>query len=182
MNLRPHHSSITWKKHARNQQRVFLRNHTAATPISSATRGIVQVLDRLSSDEDEIAKHLVMALLRTVHADACKPGPVANRAIARFEAISDHLLENCHLPIDRQTVAREFHMHPNHLSRLFRTQAGESFTDHLTQLRMERACNCLATRRWSVQDVASMCGFASANYFSKVFHKHHGVSPSEWKP
>jgi len=44
---------------------------------------------------------------------------------------------------------------------------------------LNHALELLQTRKYSVTEVSELCGFASIGYFSTVFRKHYGKSPTE---
>ena len=51
---------------------------------------------------------------------------------------------------------------------------------YLTQLRIEYAKELLITGRYSIGEIAEMCGFENVYYFSTVFKKHTGTPPSKY--
>lgn len=51
---------------------------------------------------------------------------------------------------------------------------------YLTQLRIEYAKELLITGRYSIGEIAEMCGFENVYYFSTVFKKHTGIPPSKY--
>lgn len=69
--------------------------------------------------------------------------------------------------------ARMFH--------LFKDTTGMTPNDYLQRLRVERAKSALATTPQSVTDIALGCGFSSSQYFSTVFRKYTGSTPSEFR-
>ena len=68
-----------------------------------------------------------------------------------------------------------------HFSREFKKMTGYTVTDYLNLLRCERACQLFKTSSYSVRDVFNMSCFDNFSYFSKIFKKHIGISPSEYK-
>lgn len=68
-----------------------------------------------------------------------------------------------------------------HLSRLFRREMGMSFREKQTELRLNKACELLATSNAKVVDVAVTSGFQSNSLFSLMFKKHFGISPGKWR-
>ena len=56
-----------------------------------------------------------------------------------------------------------------------------SFTEYLTQVRLEHAKNMLKEGNMSIKEVAYATGFHSQSYFSKIFKKYTGTSPSEYQ-
>ncbi len=91
--------------------------------------------------------------------------------------IDDHLHDN----IDRGAVAVACHLHPNHISRLFRKHAGQRFIDYITEQRIARAKRLLSSGNLRMIEVAMRCGFSSAEYFCTVFKKQIGCTPKNWK-
>ncbi|HNY17030.1 MAG TPA: helix-turn-helix domain-containing protein [Treponemataceae bacterium] len=65
-----------------------------------------------------------------------------------------------------------------YLSRLFSEHTGSSFVDYLTALRIERAERLIRENRLSIKEVAFATGYQDPNYFSKLFRKIVGVSPT----
>ncbi len=55
----------------------------------------------------------------------------------------------------------------------------QSPTDFIKTIRLKHALELLQSRKYTVTEVSEMCGFASVGYFSTVFRKHFGKSPSE---
>lgn len=81
-------------------------------------------------------------------------------------------------PLKLETVAREQYVNAAYLGRIFRAQTGQSFRDALTEERMRRA-DKLLQRQVSVAEAAAAVGFEDPNYFSRVYKKHFGHSPSK---
>jgi len=55
----------------------------------------------------------------------------------------------------------------------------QSPTDFIKTVRLNHAVELLKSRKYTVTEVSELCGFASIGYFSTVFRKHFGKSPSE---
>jgi AraC-like DNA-binding protein len=62
---------------------------------------------------------------------------------------------------------------------LFKQQVGMSFRQYLTSIRLNQAENLLLSGEYRVGEVADLCGFSDAFYFSKVYRKEKGISPSK---
>lgn len=91
--------------------------------------------------------------------------------------VQDHL----HLSVGREEVARFLHIHPNHVSRLFKQYGDCSFSEYVTKKRMDRARVMLADPSFNITDVALQCGFTSLSYFARVCHVELGLAPSEFR-
>ncbi len=78
-------------------------------------------------------------------------------------------------------MAAYFHMSQSYLSVLFKQEMGKSFTEYLTGLRLGEAKKLLRETNLNLTDVAYQCGFEDQSYFSKVFHKVEGITPSRYR-
>lgn len=68
------------------------------------------------------------------------------------------------------------------MSKMFREVMARPITQYLIEFRLEKAKEALASRADAkIAAVAEECGFNDYPYFSKVFKKHYGVSPLEYK-
>ena len=76
-------------------------------------------------------------------------------------------------------VAAIFSYTENYLSALFKKQMQLGFNQYVNHRRISYALRLIEEGHDSVRDVAAACGFSDALYFSKVFKKKVGVSPSE---
>lgn len=80
-------------------------------------------------------------------------------------------------------VIREMPFHYDYLRKLFKKEVGVSPLEYLTALRMKRA-ETLLTAMWAneytISEIATMCGFEDPLYFSRVFKKYYGCSPSHF--
>lgn len=67
-----------------------------------------------------------------------------------------------------------------YLSKLFASHIDSSFVDYLTRQRIEKAVSLMNTGGLSVKDIAFRTGYQDPNYFSKIFKKIMGVSPTKY--
>lgn len=76
---------------------------------------------------------------------------------------------------------REMPFHYDYLRKLFKKEMGVTPLEYMTGLRMKKAETMLVSmwgRDYSVAEIASLCGYDDALYFSRVFKKHFGCSPT----
>ncbi|SFM17658.1 Helix-turn-helix domain-containing protein [Paenibacillus sp. 1_12] len=79
------------------------------------------------------------------------------------------------------SLSDRFELHPNYLSRLFKEEFGEKFIDYLTTIRIERAKKLLLETSLSIQDVAAQVGYSLPVSFIRVFKKHVGSTPGDYR-
>ena len=91
--------------------------------------------------------------------------------------LQEHLTEEISLSV----LAEEFHLNPQYISQLFKTEIGVGFLAYLTNIRMERAKKLLLTTNLSIAEVSEQSGYADYRVFTKVFKKSEGITPSQYR-
>lgn len=92
-----------------------------------------------------------------------------------------YIQENLGKDVGLQQVAKYVHLHPNHLSEVFKKEAGITFGDYVTRQKINRAMEILTVSPAKIADVATTVGFEDIKYFSQVFKKFTGKTPSEFR-
>lgn len=69
----------------------------------------------------------------------------------------------------------------SHLSTVFKRATGNNLSAHVTNLRLDKSKALLADLQYSIADVALLSGYNDAKYFSKLFKKHTGRTPGEYR-
>ncbi len=77
-------------------------------------------------------------------------------------------------------ISKELHVSPQYLSRLYKNETGENFIDRLTSVRIEYAKKLMKEGRYTIKEICYMSGYCDPNYFSKLFKKHVGISPTDY--
>lgn len=80
-----------------------------------------------------------------------------------------------------EDVSRAVGFNATYFSALFKKETGQNFMEYLTELRINKAKELLCGDALSVQDVAELVGYRDLKYFSRLFKKTTGVSPSDYK-
>ena len=83
--------------------------------------------------------------------------------------------------LDLAKVAKKMPISPKRLSDILNRGVGKSFRQLLRQVRVEEAKRMLATRQFSVKEVAARVGFADSHYFSRSFKELTGQSATEYQ-
>lgn len=131
--------------------------------------------------DDLAARRLIELLLLKSSEIASRPeATLPGRGKGRFmwQAACQFLAENLHQPLGRQEVADFLHIHPNHVSRLFREFGGSTFHEHLLHARLARARLLLNDPKLNISQVAHACGFQDASYFIRRYRRLYGDSPA----
>ena len=76
---------------------------------------------------------------------------------------------------------RAFYISPYHLSHMFKQKTGYTVKQYLLRRRLGEAQIRLASTQDSVQTIAEELGFEDASYFSRIFSKYIGLTPTEYR-
>jgi two-component system response regulator YesN len=98
-----------------------------------------------------------------------------------IEAVRKYIDENYGYELTLSSLAEMFHFNETYLSGLFKQNAGITFSDYVTKLRMAKAEQLLRENELKLTDIATLVGYSSSSYFSTSFKKHFGVSPKEYR-
>lgn len=79
-------------------------------------------------------------------------------------------------------IANEVHVNPTYLSRKFHEEVGVAFSEYIIRYRIHAAKRILLSQpNRTISEVAENSGFSSQNYFSTLFRKLEGISPTEFR-
>jgi len=88
---------------------------------------------------------------------------------------------NLHRSINASELANSVRLSTPHFSRLFKIETGVTPGQYLTDLRMEKAAQLLATTFLSIKEIMGAAGYRSKGNFIRFFRKRFGVTPSEYR-
>lgn len=91
--------------------------------------------------------------------------------------IKEHLADN----IKCSDISDELHFNSNYLMRVFKKETGMSILEYVILARVEAAKKILKGTRLPIKDVAELVGYQDSVYFTKIFHKETGLTPSEYR-
>lgn len=80
-----------------------------------------------------------------------------------------------------ETICRYLNVSAAYFSTVFKKETGKTFINYLTDYRMQEALNLLLTENEKTYIIAQKVGYVDPNYFSYVFKKQFGMSPSKYK-
>lgn len=80
-----------------------------------------------------------------------------------------------------EKLCRHLHMSPAYFSTMFKKETGQAYTAYLTEVRLNQAVELLRMTNDKTYVIAAKVGYQEQNYFSYVFKKRFGVSPTKYK-
>ena len=93
----------------------------------------------------------------------------------------NYIRENYKSEISLQQVADYIHINSSYLSRLFSKETGNTFTDAINKLRIEKAKDLLLNTDFKTFEIANAVGIADSTYFIRLFKKYVGHNPQEFR-
>jgi YesN/AraC family two-component response regulator len=139
--------------------------------IEQHTHVVVQSKGVLADDE------IVAALHRSLFGAESLP-PQTSALVKRAVA---YLHQNYTRPLTRWEIAEAIDVSANYFSHLFKQELGLSPWDYLNRFRVDQAKELLRRTDDSVKSIARQVGFNDQKYFSRVFHRLTGLSPSKFR-
>ncbi len=176
----------------------FVENNRLLTPeaisllkmrISSAVLSVADRQDISLSEEARAFMHekdvkkffasLKRAITEMVGNITEKKSGVQNTlAVSINDYIREHYTES---GLNIKQIAWNFHFHENYISNLYRKEYGINLSSAIEKLRIDRACELLATSDIRVGEVAEAVGYSLDSSFRRAFKKITGVSPAEYR-
>jgi AraC-like DNA-binding protein len=169
---------------SKNFTQLTAKKISLTRPLTGPIPHIVNALVELQANDgsSETFVELTRALMRCVEELLLQPvTQPASRAQTLLEDIRVYLQSHYQYEITRDSVARQFAISPNHLSRLFQTHGQMTFSSYLTQVRIDRAKHLLRSYNLKLDDIAARCGYNDTPYFCHVFKKITKSTPAAFR-
>ncbi|MCC8144079.1 MAG: AraC family transcriptional regulator [Tannerellaceae bacterium] len=95
--------------------------------------------------------------------------------------VTHYMQENIEQNLTLVQLATYFKYSPSHFSMLFQQETGVSPIHYFIRLKIQKACQLIELTNWKLNTIATKLGFEEAAYFSRIFSKVMGISPSEYR-
>ena len=103
------------------------------------------------------------------------------RSTGVIDRAKEYIMANYKKDISLDDVSKEVDISPYYFSKIFKEATGENFIEYLTNIRIEKAKELLNDTDMSMKEICVEVGYSNPNYFSRIFKKNVGVSPTEYK-
>ena len=124
-----------------------------------------------------ILDNIVLALEMAGGAEPVEDSSINNQVENVQKHITEHYMEHLSL----SDLAEQFFVEPSYLSRKFSQKYGETITACITRCRMDKAKELMANPQNKLEVISFKVGYDDYNYFSRVFRRFEGKSPSEYR-
>ena len=144
------------------------------------------ILKPIMYDEfEEVLKAVIDKLERnTTSSEAVKvaiPSELHTRERNVEQEVKKYVKEHLAEDITVTQIAEVLHFNPQYLMRTFKAKSGVSIMEYITQTRLSYAKQILRDTDLPIKSVALMVGYSDYAYFTRVFRKETGYSPSQYR-
>lgn len=150
-----------------------LRNHVKAIPQDFSSLDLSST-SMVASLRLTVFSILLEAANQLVSTRTFEPKLVVQATINFMES-------NLGETISIEEVAEAVHCSRARLFQVFKDSTGMTPNDYWQRLRIDRALRMLTGSKKSITEIAMDCGFSTSQYFSSVFRKYSGVSPTDYR-
>lgn len=132
----------------------------------------------------QMVKHIAFSLILSIFQLFLEHEDDEKRAIKPSESIllnqaKLYIRDNLSIRIKFQDLAKHLHISERQLSRLFKDELGESFSDYYRKVKIQVATFLLKTTGSSLKEIAELTGFYSIHHFTKAYKEATGFSPGQ---
>ena len=128
--------------------------------------------------------YLLISHLISNHADAAYTEIRYKKHLKTSERMNDairYIEQNCFENISTKRLSEICHLSEGHFCHLFKAVTGHSAKEYVLMKRIDKAVDLLLSTDMTVLEIAMQCGFSDANYFSRIFKKYKGRTPSSYR-
>lgn len=106
---------------------------------------------------------------------------IENGKAKLFKRVEQYIISNIKEELDLESIANNFNLSPYYFSRSFKETMGCNLSDYINSVRIKKAKELLKKNEMSIKEIGYEVGYSDPNYFSKVFKKYEGYTPTVYK-
>lgn len=154
--------------------------------VSSAYRTLfkemIRELQNCRTGYQELLEMYLRQLFLLIQRTRQENTPTINTYLQKeMEQAQQYFQEHCNEDVQIKDYAKSRGMSVSWFLRSFKEFTGQPPAQYLLALRMNNAVSLLETTDYNVAEISAIVGYDNALYFSRLFKKHKGVSPSEYR-
>ncbi|WP_105616636.1 response regulator transcription factor [Vallitalea okinawensis] len=98
-----------------------------------------------------------------------------------IKRVINDVRQNYYKKLKLSYYAEKYFINSSYLSQQFKQETGKSFTSYILDLRLARAEDLLIQTELSINEISDKIGYSDYVHFSKLFKKHRGESPQQYR-
>lgn len=103
------------------------------------------------------------------------------RTLSVIEQLCQYIHAHYQEELTLKYLADEIHMNSQYISKLFKEEKGTTFSDYLTDVRINKSKTLLTKTQQTIQEISLSVGYNDPNYFTRVFKKHEFITPKVYR-
>ncbi len=140
--------------------------------------------DEASRSLSELAGRSVTDLLAWIHYaldKALNQAKAVEETETVVQTVQRYIVNHIDQDLSRDTIANHVFLNPDYLSRILKKETGYSISDYVLNERINLAKNLLSETDISISSIASSVGHTNFSHFARIFKKHAGLGPTEYR-
>lgn len=129
----------------------------------------------------QIASGLIVKLLGYILSLESRKSFVGNEVEKIIQEICMHIRDHAQEPFNFEKLTQKYHISCSHLRKVFKQYTGKSPHQYYLDMKIIRAKELILNTSMSLKEIAITLGFDSIHYFSRLFKKKVGQSPSDFR-
>ncbi|HZG71990.1 MAG TPA: helix-turn-helix domain-containing protein [Chondromyces sp.] len=121
----------------------------------------------------------ILGILEDIFEELMEPKAILGKK--EIQSALNYIEQNFHKGVTLEEVADYVHLSPYYLSKLFKKELNVNFVSYVIERKIEKAKELLHSTDMPVLNIALELNYQEPNYFSKVFKKVTGMTPSEFR-
>lgn len=146
--------------------------------ITALFRVIIQEKTQALSWSNEYIQNVIQLILLCLLRDHARASSEKSNVPPLLQAIITHIHANFAQQLTLESIGNAVGISRWYLSKFFKKEMGISIIDYINQYRCSHALILLQKSEYAVSKIAEICGFASLEYFSRIYAKQYGHPPS----
>lgn len=146
--------------------------------ISGLFRLIVQEKKQLAAWHNIYIQNLIRLIVLRILRDHASATPEENKFPPLLQSVISYIHENFSQQLTLEIIGNAVGISRWYLSKFFKKETGMSIVDYINQYRCSHALVLLLKSDYAISKISEICGFASLEYFSRVYIKQYGHPPS----
>ncbi|WP_239625121.1 AraC family transcriptional regulator [Paenibacillus sp. H1-7] len=135
----------------------------------------------LQSSTTKLANHMLMDLLHLGDMEQQYIRKRKRKTDPQMQQAAGYIHRNLFDGLNLHHIAERLGIQPSELTRRFRLEYGTSPMDYATHLKLQEVKKLLLETNYTLDAIASMCGYENGSYLSRVFRSKMGMNASEFR-
>jgi len=170
---------LQWNQPSDGVGRLRVQNQETWEYLVERFSKLIETSQSLMRERQSIIMAILEEILHWCRESGVKESPTLRdpRILKTIDVIHGNLIS----PFKVEELARGSHLSASRFAHLFKDQVGFTPMQYIEQCRLKRACDLLTMTDKSIAQISEEVGFNSPFYFTRVFSRHYGTSPTGYR-